>query len=544
MSLSLYFHTIKFLKPVQIYGRILHHLKRPLVRAVVKNNVTVKLPPQALTSFPLNSIKMKGPMNFHFLNVTAALPEGQSWSAETRTQLWNYHLHYFDDLNAQDFSSRRSWHLQYIERWIEENPAGLGDGWLPYPLSLRIANWIKAHLNSPLLNEKALQSLYQQASFLNSTVEYHLLGNHLFVNGKALFMAGLFFGEKEWLFKGQKIVSEGLEQQVLADGAHFELSPMYHALFVEDVLDIEMMLKAYRRPLLASAQSKIPLMLKFLRAMTFPNGELASFNDTAQNIAKSTDSLLSYAQDLGHQCPEQRSQEFFKEAGLVRLTQGESVLIFDNGPLGPDFLLAHAHADNLSFELFTHGKKCLCNLGISQYGQTKAREQERATAAHNTVEVDGENSSQVWQGFRVAKRARPLSLEMNTSHHGELSLRASHDGYSRLPRPVLHQRHLTWKKRELDIVDELSGAGQHQARSFIHVHPAWKSEVSADKKAVSLKDKEGHEVKLFFSHAVNSRPSFYHAEFGHSEATHSLELAQNFKERGTFSLRIELCAST
>ncbi len=52
-----------------------------------------------------------------------------------------YNLHYFDWINARDSSDDIA--ARWIMRWIAENPAPGGNGWEPYPLSLRIVNWIK-----------------------------------------------------------------------------------------------------------------------------------------------------------------------------------------------------------------------------------------------------------------------------------------------------------------------------------------------------------------------------------------------------------------
>ncbi len=42
---------------------------------------------------------MRGPREFYFLNESGGLERG--WDDESRTKLWLYNLHYFDDLNAE-----------------------------------------------------------------------------------------------------------------------------------------------------------------------------------------------------------------------------------------------------------------------------------------------------------------------------------------------------------------------------------------------------------------------------------------------------------
>lgn len=109
------------------------------------------------------------------------------------------------------------------------------------------------------------------------------------------------------------------------------------------------------------------------------------------------------------------------------------------------------------------------NSGISQYGDDGERHRQRSTAAHNTVEVDDENSSEVWAGFRVARRAKPFNVYLQESE-GKVCLRASHDGYKRLSGKVLHHRRWLATDETLLIEDELEGHFQ-KATAHLHFHP-------------------------------------------------------------------------
>ena len=80
----------------------------------------------------------------------------------------------------------------------------------------------------------------------------------------------------------------------------------------------------------------------------------------------------------------------------------------DVGEIGPDYRPGHAHADTLCFELSVFGQRLVVNSGTSEYGLGAERLRQRGTAAHSTVQIDGADSSEVWSGFRVARRARPL----------------------------------------------------------------------------------------------------------------------------------------
>jgi hypothetical protein len=115
----------------------------------------------------------------------------------TRAQekLWLYNLHYFDDLNAQGAAATRvPWHRALLQRWVLENPPTGGNGWEPYPTSLRIVNWVKwLQAGNRLCRRMYAEPGMLQARWLSKKLERHLLGNHLFANAKALVFAGVFF---------------------------------------------------------------------------------------------------------------------------------------------------------------------------------------------------------------------------------------------------------------------------------------------------------------------------------------------------------------
>src|SRR5690606_6973721 len=145
------------------------------------------------------------------------------------------------DLCAEGGDRRSAWHLDLLRDWVAANPPGHGDGWEPYPTSLRIVNWIKWALAGNTLPPACVHSLAVQVRWLRRCLEIHLLGNHLFANAKALVFAGLYFSGPEahrWLATGLRILEREIAEQILPDGGQFERSTMYHALAYEDMLDL------------------------------------------------------------------------------------------------------------------------------------------------------------------------------------------------------------------------------------------------------------------------------------------------------------------
>lgn len=480
MGIPLYYHTIRYLRPCQIYGRAF--LLLPPGRPSLAPPPPKRLVRGTWVGSARRKPSMSGPGRSCFLNEDRSIAGMGTWNDPGAKKLWLYNLHYFDDLNAKESDQRQEWHVPLIRRWIDENPPASGVGWDPYPTSLRIVNWIKWTLGGGPIPEDAVRSLSVQARHLERCLEYHLLGNHLFANAKALVFAGMFFEGPEcerWLRKGLDLLEREVPEQVLADGGHFERSPMYHSLVLEDLLDLVNLGRAYEegsrdftRGMAARWSETAVRMLKWLSVMRHPDGEISLFNDAAFGIASSPGELAAYAERLGLDTAEgpRDGVTHLAESGYVRLQGGEAVLFFDVGPPGPDYLPAHGHADTLSFELSLCSKRMIVDTGTSTYDTCPDRLYQRGTSAHNTVVVDGKDSSEVWGSFRMARRAKPFGLRIDEKGGG-VSVECSHDGYRRLPGKVVHKRRWVFGPGRLRIEDSLDGRFRVAEAGFL-LHPA------------------------------------------------------------------------
>jgi len=258
-------------------------------------------------------------------------------------------------------------------------------------------------------------------------------------------------------------------------------------------------------------------MLAWMRAMNHQDEEISFFNDAALGIAPSTIELEGYAARMGIQAADGPNQLLhLKESGYIRVEQHELLCLLDVARIGPDYLPGHAHADTLSFEMSTFGRRVLVNSGISCYGTDQERVRQRGTAAHNTVVINGEDSSEVWSGFRVARRTRPFAL--NIDQGGEsLTIDCSHDGYRRLKGKPVHHRQWAFEGRALTVTDTISGAFDNAEARF-HFHPDVVLESAADNKNGIVLIGEGHKLiwEVLDGDAVLEVTS-YHPEFGLSQ---------------------------
>ena len=437
------FYTLRYLRLIQIWTRVQFCLFKPRV-----DNAQSQLLKPSSIPWTFSCIKPS------FFNEQTNV---------CSDKLWEYNCHYLDSPDS----------LQ-IEKWVKENPPAKGIGWDPYPTSLRIVNFVKWHLARNSLSPRALHSLAVQTRYLSKRLEYHLLGNHLFANAKALIFSGLFFNSTEsraWLKTGFAILNDQIAEQILSDGGHFERSPMYHSIILEDLLDLINLYRVYGEEVPSLWFDIVKKMRLWLQNMSHEDGQIALFNDAAFEITSSPEQIELYAQRLGLEKIQPPIEKLISlnSSGYISLKQGPALAILDVAPIGPDYLPAHAHADTLTFELSLFGRRIIVNSGTSCYGLSKERHRQRSTAAHNTVEIDGQNSSEVWGGFRVARRAYPKDLQL-TELSGEIRVQCSHTGYERLKSKNIHRREWCLSSNYLIVNDQIIGVFK-QAVSRFFFHP-------------------------------------------------------------------------
>lgn len=529
------YRTVKYLKPVQIYGRILFKLRKPkpsFAHAPLMRKSTGKWikPAQRHQS-------MVGATKFLIFGDECDIDKF-GWDDPLFSKLCRYNLHYFDDLNAQNSNKRDAWHVSIIDRWILDNPATQGSGWEPYPTSLRIVNWIKWFQSKGIAPSfEQLHSLAIQVRYLNQRLEWHLLGNHLFVNAKALVFAGLFFEGAEadsWLKTGLSILKNQVPEQMLADGGQFELSPMYHALAVEDMLDIANIVKQYENALLAEYDNSIkawehiiPKMLHWLQVMSHPDGKISFFNDAAFGIAPETDELLKYAKRLNFSYAKTPRNTLFElsDSGYARLNKNDVTAIVDVASVGPNYLPGHAHADTLSFELSVGAQRVIVNGGTSEYGLSAERHYQRGTNSHSTLCLNDENSSEVWAGFRVGRRAAISDLEFRKSNDGQI-VKATHNGYAHLTGKPLHTRQWELNGKRLIVTDVLDGQQMQNAVINFHLHPDITAKQNADG-SITLRSSNKKiigKVRTTFSGGIYVSKSSWHPVFGKAISSSSIHI--------------------
>jgi uncharacterized heparinase superfamily protein len=508
--------TIRHLRPSQIVDRIQRRLRPP--RLDDRPDPWLRSPIGPWVSPAARGSTMTGPDVFSIFGQSARMAGPEAWNDPDRDKLWLYHCHYFEDLLASGAENRGEWHRALIGRWIRENPPGHGNGWEPYPLSLRISNWLMWSYDGNRLDPSWQHSLVLQVRWLRQSLEWHLQANHLLANAKALVLAGCWADGEEgeqWFVEGIQLLQLQVQDQILSDGGHIERSPMYHSLVLNDLFDVINALSHSGIEIPQWLSLATAAMSRWLVTLCHPDGEIPLFNDAAFGMAPSPSALAAYAGRLGLSwpSPSTKEMEWLPDSGYARLGGPGVVLYCDAAPLGPDWQPGHGHADSLTWECSIHGRRVIVDPGTSTYAAGAERLRQRGTGAHNTVCIDGKDSSEVWSSFRVGRRAR---ITRTSPSPIARELVAAHDGYSHIG---IRSHARLWRLLDngIEIDDEVVGSGRHHLLSGILLHPDWRIVHRVDGSiTIAIPDWDGPHVHISGAPQLNVEQATYHPFFGKS----------------------------
>jgi len=505
--ISRYYHTLCHLKPIQVRYQLYYRIRkkfRKLTGFRYPLSINKEGNPIKLKTF-INRDKSFSNYQFSFLKQTKAFSkENIDWNYSGYGKLWTYNLNYFDFLLQSDMEPRTG--MKLIEDFISKlttNSIGLE----PYPISLRAINWIKfiskfssshLHIFSRSQLHTLSSSLYAQYQILLDTPEYHLLGNHLLENGFALLFGAFYFKDGKLYSKARKILTRQLNEQLLDDGAHFELSPMYQQILLERLLDCCNLVVInnelfYDKEFNALLYEKAEKLLNWLKNMTFSNGDIPYVNDAAPGIAPSTKQLEDYGETLDVFPKDIDNTE---SSGYKLIRKKNYELFLDVANIKSDYQPGHTHADTFNFILYYKGMPVIVDTGTSTYNKSDRRHHERSVQAHNTVMVHNQNMHEVWGGFRVARRAKIVDYNAQGG-----KILSTHDGFKNLG--IHHQRIFEYKENQVKITDNLLGSSESKGVAFLHFHPDIK-ELSIEDNTIKLLD-----LTIIFQNSVQINSEDY-----------------------------------
>lgn len=361
--------------------------------------------------------------------------------------------------------------------WSEANPIGeenyLRRSWIPHSVSLRILNlcrycaWCKhAGVELPV---ELYRLLFKNALFLANHVEYDIGGNHLIENAAALTMAGVFFEDHgtSWLGRGVSVLEEAAAEQFLEDGGHFERSPMYHVMVLTRYLTVvDLLERAGIEPstrIRRTAESGVG----FLRAIRAPDHRIPLLNDSVYGVEFELTSCLRYANRIGIDANDPDRPDVLDASGYYWLGSGNTRMLVDGGPVGPDHLPAHSHNDQLSFLLWIDGRPVIVDTGTYEYAPTERRQYSRSVQAHNTVQVNDTEPIDIGGQYLMGRRSVP-SVRLSRSGR-KTTFRGTFHKRSILGTRYIHERRIIARDDSWLVQDDVDADRPFTSR--LHFHP-------------------------------------------------------------------------
>lgn len=353
--------------------------------------------------------------------------------------------------------------------------------------------------------QQLLCAIYQHAWYIANRLSlYSSCGNHTVCEALGLVFAGAIFlpteKGKKWLRIGIRLLEQELPRQVLPDGGPLEQAIKYHRFVLDAYWLVADFLTKNNLHYCSGWLPRLRLGEQFLQAFSIAPDTLLSIGDSDDGHIVAPG--MSPARETVS--PPAWSLKTFPDSGYTVVRgKHDLVLTFDHGPLGMPPLYAHGHADALSITLSLGGKTILVDPGTYRYnGVPEWRHYFKSTRAHNTVTIDGldqavQETSFIWshpyEATLLAARETPVGI----------FLAAQHNGYARLPAPLIHRRHIYLTEDSYLIIhDTFHGEGVHTFELNFHLHPQAKVRPGRKSWEVSLSDIK---VLIFPRTAVNFR---------------------------------------
>ena len=415
---------------------------------------------------------------FSFLGETRDLGVPVPWDRPDLLQvlLWKTHLHEFSyaiDLalayRATRDASFRDGFFALAHAYTDAQPIAKPGfqrvAWNERAVATRLVHWAAAGALFGLRDGDPEASwlgseIARHALFLRDNLALDLLGNHLFRDTAALAFAHELCG---CVPDGLALFEREVHEQILADGAHVERCPMYHAVCLADLVEVRALCGDASPGWLRDAVARAA---GFLESILLGDGDIPMLGDGWRgevDVQRLLAQVRALESPLAPRAPEHAS-------GLVRLSRGPLRCVLRAGPHGPDHQLGHAHADLLAFDVSHGAVRVVTDTGTAAYADGPLRRHLRSTAAHNTVQLDGAELLEAWSSFRSGRHGRARTIARGSSDRFEW-LVAAHDGYAWLAGAPQPQRLWLVGEDELWVLDAVLGSGRHPIASRLHLHP-------------------------------------------------------------------------
>ena len=359
-----------------------------------------------------------------------ALSMDTLWDADPHhAQEWRHFLHRHHFFRQLVLGLARTGDQSYaqvldrlLESWIAAHPVPVGSNggsnpaWETLSAAWRLREWLWVAATA-----------WPSAAFRDSTViemacsiwehTRHLMDhkghptNWIIVESSALALTGMCFPQfqeaPDWIEAGVELLRTHFQRQFFSDGAHFEISPLYHAICIHSYLEVRRAARAKGIDLPDEFHTRLEKSVEYLAALCRPDFTWVSFNDSRGVDSDFTALLRLAAEEFaradflwigtrGQQgSPRTRHLCVFRDAGISVMRSGPdsdaSFLAFRAGRAGA----GHVHLDAPGLDFVARGVSRLVDPGITTYEPDMLTEYYRSAASHNTILVDGKGPGRI-----------------------------------------------------------------------------------------------------------------------------------------------------
>ncbi|MGW8391234.1 alginate lyase family protein [Pseudoduganella sp. HUAS MS19] len=432
--------------------------------------------------------------------------------------------------------------------WLDQCPYPQGVHWASsLELGVRLLNWAVAWqlLEGKLDDDwrhRWLNAVYKHCHFISHHFSRHSsANNHLLGECMGLYIASLQWPcwpeSVRWRAMAERGMAEQGLRQNWADGVNKEQAIYYHHEVMDMMVLCQLAAQANGSSFPPEWLDRLERMAEFLAAMMDVGGNVPMTGDADDarmlrldaSAAPPYRSLLAGAALLFERpdfkakagALDDRNRWLFAHADArwadlplpaadacetprLAFPQGgyyllgsnfgtprEVRIVVDCGPLGYLSLAAHGHADALAFTLSMGGQELLIDPGTYAYHTHRQwRDYFRSTAAHNTVQIDGLDQSEIGGNFMWLHKANAVVLSHDAPHFFE----GKQDGYLRLRDPVMHRRIIRFdsKRNAVNVEDILECSGEHEVALHWHFAEGCHAEMVGQTLHIARRDKGLH----------------------------------------------------
>jgi len=410
-----------------------------------------------------------------------------------------------------------------VSSWIQQNSVplesngGAGPAWETLSAAWRLREWLwiagiawPGPLFRPSTRMAMLCSIWEHARHLMDHRGHP--NNWIIVESAALTLSGLCFPQfkeaNRWVETGlERLVSE-FHRQFFKDGAHFEISPLYHSICLDAFLEVKEAAAANDKELPPEFDEPLASCASYLAALCRPDFTWPSLNDS-NGVAADYTPIMGRAGRIFHRAdfqwigshgrigkpPEERSKAF-PDAGIavMRSVYGRTAnfLVFRSGPSGA----AHCHGDSLSLDVTALGALRVVDPGITRYAPGPLTDYYRSALSHTTILIDGKGPERI--GVEFHDRIRPAGRDFSWTVDGPLEIVTGvcRGPWGREGAKFTAFRTVIFVRRDYWIVrDVIRGTDFHEISACWQFTPG-KVGLDENSLAISIVDERGSGLRL------------------------------------------------